>query len=143
MRLSTLFAVFLTVFAAACTSSTPTNNSLGLNPTTPTQSTETFTGTVQVQQSDTHPFTVAAQGTVSVTLTAAGPPATIFMGLGVGSWDATSSACTLFPTGTVQTQAGATPQLSGTVAAGAYCVQVFDIGNQASPITYAVTVTHT
>jgi hypothetical protein len=142
MRLSALFAVGVTVLAAACTQSTPTSSTLGLNPTTPTQTTQTFTGTVQVQQSDVHPFTVTQQGEVDVTLTAAGPPPTIYMGLGIGSWDTTSSACTLFSTGTTQTPAGTAPQLSGTAPAGAYCVEVFDIGNQAGPVTYTVTVAH-
>ena len=33
-------------------------------------------------------------------------------------------------------------ELAGTIAAGSYCVAVFDVGNQAAAIDYAVTVVH-
>src|SRR5438270_9962147 len=52
---------------------------------TPTLVTDNFTGTVAIGGSDTHSFNVAASGQVSVTMTAAGPPPTIFMGIGVGT----------------------------------------------------------
>jgi hypothetical protein len=108
---------------------------------TPTLITEpAFTGTVQVGGTDNHTFTTTASGTLSVTLTAAGPPATIFMGLGVGTPSGTT--CVLLSGGSTATPAGTTPQLSGTIAAGSYCVSVFDIGNQTAPVTYSVTVTH-
>jgi hypothetical protein len=42
----------------------------------------------------------------------------------------------------VLTQAGTTAQISGTVNAGTYCVQVFDAGNQTSQVSYGLTVTH-
>ena len=44
--------------------------------------------------------------------------------------------------GSTAVPAGVTAQLSGTIAAGSYCVSVFDIGNQSAPVTYAVTITH-
>ena len=104
-------------------------------------STESFSGTVNVAGNDFHPFTVATTGaTLSVTLTAAGPPSTIFMGLGVGAYNAPT--CTLLNNAFLTTQAGAVAQLSGTAGAGSYCVAVYDVGNQTGPITYAVTVTH-
>jgi hypothetical protein len=108
---------------------------------TPTLITEpAFTGTVQVGGTDFHTFTTTTSGTVSVTLTAAGPPPTIFMGLGVGT--PSGGNCVLLTNGSVATPAGATAQLSGTIAAGSYCASVFDIGNQTAPVTYSVTVTH-
>ena len=108
---------------------------------TPVATTETFTGTVSVAGNDVHPFTVtAANGNLSVTLTAAGPPSTIFMGLGVGAYSGTT--CTLISTGTITTQAGSAAQLSGTISAGSYCVMVFDVGNQSAPVTYTAVVTH-
>ncbi len=121
------------------------NNSTTATPSTPTPtaaaSTEGFSGTVSVGGNDFHPFTVATAGaTLTVTLTAAGPPATIFMGLGVGAYDAPT--CTLLSNAYLTTQAGAAPQLSGTAGAGSYCVVVYDVGNQTGPITYAVTVSH-
>jgi hypothetical protein len=109
--------------------------------------TDTFTGTVAlpvagVLQVDVHNFTVAVPGSISVTLTAAGPPATIMMGLGVGN-PAADGSCSFLSGGTTQTPAGSTAQLSGSLAAGTYCVAVGDIGNALQPISYTVTVAHT
>ena len=108
---------------------------------TPTATTETFTGTVNVAGNDVHPFTVTTSNlNLAVTLTAAGPPSTIFMGLGVGSYS--GGTCSLLSSGATSTSAGTTAQLSGTITAGAYCVAVFDVGNQSAPITYTAVVTH-
>ena len=133
----------LSLITAGCTfgggggtGSTPTA------PTTPTSAatTETFSGTVNPGGSDAHNFNVAQTGgQVTVTLTAAGPPATIFMGVGVGT--PSGSTCTLIAQ-SPPSQAGSAAVLSGTAQAGAYCVTVFDIGNQTGPITYTVTVSH-
>ena len=89
---------------------------------------------------DFHNFAVAKTGSVAVTLTQAGPPATITMGLGVGIPDA--SGCPVAPNATVTAFASTTPQLIGTLAAGTYCVDVFDVGNQSAAITYSVRVVH-
>jgi len=97
-------------------------------------------GTVDVGSSDSKNFTVAQTGTVNVTLIAAGPPPTIFMGLGVGT--PSGSACALLSGGATITPAGTTAQLSGTLTSGTYCVQVSDVGNQTSSINYTVTVAH-
>jgi hypothetical protein len=131
--LLTLLAFALTM--AACSSSDPTSTVTSPSATT---TTEPFTGTVQPNFGvDSHAFTVAQAGSVSVTLSAAGPPATIFMGVGIGTPSAIISGdSTIAP-------ASATAQLTGTLAAGSYCVQVYDVGNQAAPITYSVTVAHT
>jgi len=108
---------------------------------TPTQITENFTGTVAVQGADVHNFTVTADSQpLTVTLTAAGPPTTIFMGIGVGT--PSGATCALVTNGSTVAPAGTTAQISGTIAAGSYCLSIFDVGNQTGPITYAVTVTH-
>jgi hypothetical protein len=112
---------------------------------TPTQITENFTGTVVVGGSDIHTFTVTASGqNLNVTLTSAGPPATIQVGIGVGSPSGTpvGSSCTLLTGGSTVAPAGTTPQLSGAISSGSYCLVVADVGNQTAPITYAATVTH-
>jgi hypothetical protein len=63
------------------------------------------------------------------------------MGLGIGA--PTDTACALFPGGAVNTPAGTSAQLSGSVtSAGPLCVVVYDVGNQSSPVTYSVTVVH-
>ena len=128
------------VFCTACggSSTAPTT----LPPAAVT--TETFTGTVQVGGQNVHNFTVTTPGTVSITMTAAGPPATITMGLGIGNPN-TAGNCIFLSGGTTQATASAsTPQLSGALtSSGAYCVAIGDIGNAAGPITYSITVSHT
>src|SRR5437764_5373727 len=109
--------------------------------TTPTTLvSESFTGTVAVGATDFHTFSVSSGGAINVTLTASGPPPTIYMGIGVGTPSA--SACALLTNGSVAAPAGVSAQLSGTISAGSYCVSVFDIGNQTVPVIYTVTVTH-
>ena len=134
-------ALALVLTTAACDNSGP-NTSTSNSTTSPsaTLRTETFTGTVAVGSSDFQSFTAAQAGEVDVTLIAAGPPSTIFMGLGVGT--PSGSTCALFTGASVNTQAGAMAQLAGTVNAGLYCVEVYDVGNQIAPITYTVTVAH-
>lgn len=127
----------------ACASGGDSTSSSSSSTTSPTTSvtTENFTGSVDVGGKDVHPFTVTLSGgQLNVILTAAGPPSTIFMGLGVGT--NSGGTCTLLSNGSLVTQAGATAQLSGTVNAGSYCVMVYDAGNQTAAITYAVTVNH-
>ncbi len=121
----------------ACTKNSTTTTA----PTTVTRTTDTFTGTVPVKGSDFHSFPIAQAGQVDATLTAAGPPPTIAMGLALGTLDA-SSTCVPFAGGSTNVVAGANVQLSGTVSPGTLCVQVRDIGNQTAPVTYTVTVTH-
>ena len=102
--------------------------------------TETFTGTVSVAGSDFHTFTAAQTGEIDITLTAAGPPATIFMGLAIGTVAGTT--CTHLSGGAVNTPAGTAPQLTGTANAGTYCIDIYDVGNQTGSITYTVAVAH-
>jgi hypothetical protein len=130
----------LALTATACSSGSST--AIPTAPSAPASIIETFNGTVTVGSSDFHNFAVTANGSVNVTLTAASPPATIWMGLGVGTPG--SGACSLPPGGgnSVPTPAGVNPQLSGTLTAGTYCVLVYDIGNVTSPVTYSVTVAH-
>jgi len=103
--------------------------------------TENFSGTVQVGSNDSKPFTVTSSGfAITVDLTSAGPPATISMGIGVGTL--VGGTCQLSSGGFTTTSAGAAPQLNGTINAGQYCLMVYDVGNQSAPITYTVVVTH-
>jgi hypothetical protein len=135
--------VLIAVVAAACGGSSASPSSVTTTPATVT--TETFTGTLQVGTQKVHTFTVTTPGAISVTMTAAGPPPTITMGLGLGNPDASGNC--IFLSGAVNTQAVAsttTPHLSGTLtASGAYCVTIADIGNAAGPITYSIAVSHT
>jgi hypothetical protein len=128
--------------AVACGGSTSSPSVV----TTPaaTVTTETFTGTVQVAGQNVHTFTVTTPGTISITMTSAGPPSTITMGLGLGNPSA-AGTCIFISGATTQAIASTTtPHLSGTLtSSGAYCVAIADIGNAAVPIAYSITVSHT
>jgi len=141
--LGLIAACALALGTAACSTSTDSTSTSAAStaPTAAAVTTENFSGTVQVGGSDSNPFTVVLSGgVINFTLTAAGPPATIFMGFGAGTY--TGTTCQLVTGGFLVTQAGTTPQLSGTINGGQYCVMVYDAGNQVAPITYTVTVTH-
>jgi len=127
------------VAATACTSNNNTSTPATTTPTV-TRTTDTFTGTVQVRGSDFHSLPVTQAGQVDVTLTVAGPPPTIGMGLDVGAPN--GSACVPFAGASANVQAGSAAQLSGVISAGTICVQVRDIGNATGPVSYTVTVLH-
>jgi hypothetical protein len=111
-------------------------------PTTPTDTpkTDTFTGTVPVNGKGIHNFTVDKSGPVSVTLTGASPPASIVMGLGIGTPG--DGACGILQGASVNTAAGSAAQLTGVVSPGTLCVIIFDVGNQTAAVTYTVSVVH-
>jgi hypothetical protein len=128
------------LLTTACDNSGPTNTTAATNVNVPTVS-DTFPGTLAVQGINTHNFTVAQIGPVTVTLTAVGPPATVSVGLAVGTVSA--GVCTLSQTSAVLAQAATTPQIAGNVSAAAiYCVGIFDTGNLSAPASYSITVTH-
>ena len=141
MKHSLILVMAFAVTASAC--STGTDSAAATTTISPsvTLTTDTLTGTVPVGGSDAHNIVLSQTGELDVTLTAAGPPSTIFMGLGIGTLS--GSGCVFLSGATTNVQAGASPQLSGSaVAAGTYCVAVYDIGNEAAPITYSLTVVH-
>ena len=110
---------------------------------TPPTKTETFAGTVAVGGSSSHPFVTSNYGEINITLTTAGSPDDIVMGVGLGAPTSVADpTCRLYQNGFRLTAAGSTPQVVGSVPAGAYCVQVFDAGNQPGSVTYSVTVVH-
>ncbi|MDO8678873.1 MAG: hypothetical protein Q7R30_09965 [Acidobacteriota bacterium] len=85
-------------------------------------------------------FTASRAGVVSVTLTAAGPPSTVALGLGVGIPRSDGGGCLLSQS--VITPAGPAAQLSTAVDAGDYCVKVFDGGTLTELVTVTVALTH-
>jgi hypothetical protein len=141
MKHSLLILLAFAITVSACTTSADTSTLTTTPAPSVTLTTETVTGTVPVGGSDVHNVVVSQTGALDITLTAAGPPSTIFMGVGFGTLS--SSTCVFLSGGTTNVQAGTTPQLSGSsIAAGTYCVAVYDIGNQAAPVTYSLTVVH-
>ncbi len=152
--MKSLAAAVLTIFllGVACD-----NSNSGSTPTTasPPLVSETLSGTVSapvngILQSSFNPFTVASPGgSVSVTLTSAtetrpdgSSNPNVVVGVAVGTPSGTTT-CTLGSGNTpVLLQASANSTLSGTAAAGAYCVQVSDGTNQKGPVAYTIVVMH-
>lgn len=132
-----LALTLVVLVAASCGSDTPASSTA---PTTP-RTTETFSGTVQVGSSVFHSFRVGATGNTDVTLTSASPPATIVMGLALGTPDDAGN-CNRLAGATVNTAAGSTAQLGALTSTSTLCVQVRDVGNQTAPVAYTVTVQH-
>jgi hypothetical protein len=141
-----LAALILGLASTACNPGNSTSSVITNPPPTtpaPAVTTEIFSGTVDPAGRAIHPFTITLSGgQITVNLTAAGPPASIFMGLGVGLYSSADASCALLTNGSVVTPAGTTPQLAGTLNAGAYCVLVYDAGNQTAQVSYSVTVNH-
>ena len=138
------FALALVALTATACNNSSTNSTTSPPPATPSI-TETFTGTVPALDthngSDFHNFTVTQAGTVNITLTAAGPPPTIQMGVGLGQPTATTCPHTFGSVSPVQ--AGPNIIGSATLNAATYCVDVYDIGNVPVPgVTYSVTIAH-
>jgi len=153
MPLSIRLSIVLLAAGAltACSGST-TSPSATTTPTG-TVTNEVVSGTVPppsngVLQSAANPFTVnAGNGSVSVTLTSAVETMpdgtllpTVTMGLGLGSWS--NGTCTTQPGTFTTAQGGSVAQISGTISAGSYCVQVSDVTNQLGSVAYAVALSH-
>lgn len=135
MRAPVLLALVLAATGCGSNIATPTDPP-PLQPTI-----ETFSGSVAVGGTSSHAFDVKySNGTMSATLTAAGPPADVLMGFAIGSQD--GAVCTPLSGASTVTRAGQNARLQGTVAGGSYCVIVYDAGFQEAPVTYAVTVSH-
>ena len=101
--------------------------------------TDRFSGTLAPSGTSRHLFTVASPGgDVDVTLVSVGPPATISIGVGIGTPN--GEACDVAIG--VTTPAGPSPQVLGSAGPGTYCVVVADVGNLISEVSYSLTVTH-
>src|SRR5262245_55578950 len=110
-------------------------------PTGPsTAATETFASQLGIGGTATRSFVVHETGTVSVTLTSAGPPDSVVLGLGIGIPMASGSGCNLSQS--VVTAAATRPQLNVTADAGNYCVRVSDAGNLTGNVSFSVSVLH-
>jgi hypothetical protein len=119
----------------ATTTTTPTS------PTAPATITESFSGTLAQLGSATQVFTVAATGTVDISLTSVAPLTTMSLGVGVQSSDGANCLATITQNDNARTGASA---LKGTVAAGNYCVHLYDSGNipVSGSADYTVQIVH-
>ena len=135
-KLVRVVAIALAIFAASCSSSTPTASSAGFT-------TETFVGSTMPPSGIgvSHIITVTGVSSpnVNVTLTQAGPllPTTrLFVNIA----DLLASGACL-PHWSQEASPSNTPQLSGAMAPGKYCIIVADAGG-AAPVSYTVVVSH-
>ena len=124
--------------------SAPACSNNGTTTPSPAIVSETFTGTVQPQSAQLYNFQIGTPGAVTVTLTSAGPPSTIFMGLGLGVPAIGANGqptCSLVIS--VNAQAGTTAQISASAnTAGTGCASIYDIGNQTGPVDFSIVITH-
>ena len=131
------------LLASACSKDstpTPATPTATAPVTTPTIS-ENFTSTVPVGGAAFYSFNIAANGTVNVTLhsvSGAGVPATVQLGIGIGT--PAGVDCTV--TSSVTAGAGTAPQLTGTFGPGLFCVRVYDVGNLFGPASFRATIAH-
>ena len=133
-----LAIVAICAFGAAACGGDSTSGTIAAP--TATRTTDTFSGTVQVGGSVFHSFPVSQTGTIDVDLTAASPPASIALGIAIGTPG--DAGCTPLAGASGTVVAGPTPQLTGVTTAGTLCVQIRDVGQATGPVTYSVTVTH-
>jgi hypothetical protein len=134
---------FLCVLLLACTlAGCDDEPDLPTNPTLPDPVTDTFSGTITQNGAATHNFAAAAGGAVAATLKTIGTDNTLVVGLSLGNWNSTSSACTIVKANDAATGGSV---ITGTMtAAGSLCVRIYDVGNvtAASPAAYSVEVVH-
>jgi len=147
MRATTAAILGLMMFGTACSHSSTTSPSATSTTTTtataaaPTVS-ESFTGTLPVAGFKFYSFNIAVNGTVNVTLNSvsgAGVPATVQLGLGIGQPSGLDCAATTTVTAGIT---AAAPQATGTFGPGLFCVRVFDVGNLFAPANFNITIAH-
>lgn len=106
--------------------------------------TDTFDGSIEQNGSRIHSFTVTNAGySMLVGLTSLSPATVPALGVGIGSWDSSTSTCSLNLTQNGAAQSGSTG-LTATPGSGNYCVRVYDGGNIPQGVTasYQVQVQH-
>jgi hypothetical protein len=134
------------VLCGACSHNSTAEPSLtSSSPTTPAAApsvTEVFSSTLPVGGFKFYTFNIAVNGTVNVLLNSvsgAGVPTTVQLGLGIGQPAGTDCAAT--QTATVSSSS-AGPHVAGVFGPGLFCVRVFDVGNLFAPANFTVTIAH-
>jgi hypothetical protein len=141
LAIGLLLGVSLTGCGKSTTPTSPTTTTATEDPEVAIV-TESFAGTLPVGGARFYSFEVSASGTAELTLEQVGGnsavPPTVWVGLGLGIPDGTDCSTTT----SLNTQAGATPQVSSVVNPGTFCARVYDIGNLAAPAAFLVTIAH-
>jgi hypothetical protein len=124
------------------------SSSSGSTLTTPTATgtlaTDTFTGSIDQNGTAVYPFTVNTSGYgLLAGYTSISPSSVAALGLGIGSWDASSSTCSLNVSQNDTGRSGSTA-ISGTPSSGSYCIRIYDAGNIPAGVaaSYTVQVQH-
>jgi hypothetical protein len=131
------FAALTALLAGACSKATQSTTAPSATTSSPT--TETFASLLTAGGTASRAFTAAQAGTINVTLTSAGPPSSIVVGLGVGIRGA-GVPCSLSIS--TATAAGSAAQITTTADAGSYCVEIFDLGHVTGAVSFSITVDH-
>jgi hypothetical protein len=119
--------VAMTLTACGGSSSSSSMLTSATSPT-PTLNTENFAGTLDKNGTTVFNFTVTSSGyTLLAGYTSIAPASVAALGLGIGVWDASTSTCGLNVTQSDIAKPGSTA-LSGTAAAGSFCLRVYDSG---------------
>jgi hypothetical protein len=145
-RLAVIAAALLFTIQCGSDAETPTSPTSTTTTTTTTTvaeptTTEEFAGRLSPGGVTFYSYTVTQNGTVRLTLNSvggAGVPATVWLGIGIGT--PVAEGCST--TSTVNTPAGTAVHLTGTYAPGVYCASIFDIGNLAAPATFSMTIAY-
>jgi hypothetical protein len=105
-----------------------------------TLATDTFGGSIQQNGTGVHSFTVTSSGyTLLAGYTSISPSSVPALGLGIGSWDSSTSSCSLNISQNDTARSGNTG-LNGTPNSGTYCVRVYDGGNIPAGVTASYTL---
>jgi len=141
-----MFAVGTIAAAASfgCSNNGNSSNS-GLTTPTPTVVTETFTGSIGQNGTMIHSFTINSSGySLLAGYTSISPATVTSLGLGIGSWDASSQTCGLNQTQSDVAKIGSTA-IAATAPSGPFCMRVYDGGNITDPtvtVSYTLVVQH-
>lgn len=132
-------SMFSVLWLAGCGSNS--NASTLTTPTaTATLATDTFTGSIDQNGTAVYPFTVTNSGySLLAGYTSISPASIAALGLGIGTWDASTSTCSLNVSQTDTGRTGSTA-LSGTANSGTYCLRIYDAGNIPAGLTASYTV---
>ncbi len=135
LMLSIVSIVWLTGCGSNSSASTVTTPTA-----TPVLATETFTGSLDQNGTVVFPFTVTTSGNgLLAGYTSISPSSVAALGIGIGSWDATASTCSLNLSQNDTGRSGSTA-ISGTPGSGSYCVRVYDAGNIPAGVSASFTV---
>jgi hypothetical protein len=106
--------------------------------------TDTFSGSIGRNASSIHEFTVtSASYPLLAGITSLSPTSISALGLGIGTWDSSTSTCGLNVTQNDAALSGSTG-LTGSPASGSYCLRVYDGGNipAGETASYSVQIQH-